>query len=67
GVLLYAGTGVYALAVGQPFLDYDAIDLSDPQHGQHMGLLLIEFGVGLTVSSTILLIFYTFAGRQPPR
>lgn len=67
GVLLYAGTGVFALTQGGLFLDYDTIDPSDPSHGQHLGLLFIELGVGITVTSTMLLLFYTFAGRRPPR
>lgn len=67
GVLLYAGTGVFALTQGGLFLDYDTIDPSDPSHGQHLGLLFIELGVGITVTATMLLLFYTFASRRPPR
>ena len=37
GVLLYGGTGVYSLLAGYNFLDYTAIDPSDPPHGQHLG------------------------------
>jgi multicomponent Na+:H+ antiporter subunit B len=62
GVLIYAGTGVYAMLAGGNFLDYDFL-AHDAVHGQHYGLLLVEFGVGLTVVSTITLIFYVFAGR----
>ena len=62
GVLLFAGTGVYAMIKGGNFLDYDFL-AHDAIHGQHYGLLLVEFGVGLTVVSTITSIFYVFAGR----
>lgn len=31
--------------------------------GQHLGLFLIEFGVGVTVFAVMLTIFYSFAGR----
>lgn len=62
GVLIYAGTGVYAMLNGGNFLDYDHL-AHDAVHGQHYGLLLVEFGVGLTVVSTITSIFYVFAGR----
>ena len=31
--------------------------------GQHFGILFVELGVLLTVSSTIVTIFYGFAGR----
>lgn len=63
GVLLYAGVGVFSLLTGYNFLDYDAIDPADPAHGQHLGVLLVELGVGLTVGAVMLLLFYAFAGR----
>lgn len=62
GVLIYAGTGVACLLQGGNFLDYDYL-AHDPIHGQHYGLLLVEFGVGMTVVSVITSIFYVFAGR----
>jgi len=61
GVLLYAGTGILAMAYGQSFLDYD-IPLFG-SHGQHYGILLVEAGVGLTVTTTMTMIYYGFAGR----
>lgn len=64
GVLLFAGVGVYSLLKGYAFLDYTAIDPHDPVHAQHLGILIIELGVGLTVFSVLLLIFYAFAGRR---
>lgn len=63
GVLIYAGVGVVTWLLGGNFLDYNMLDSHDPSHGQHLGILLVESGVLLTVSSTMLLIFYTFAGR----
>jgi multicomponent Na+:H+ antiporter subunit B len=65
GVLVYAGTGLVGMARGGQFLDYDFLDLHDPIHGQHLGIMLIEIGVFLTVSSTMVSIFYAFAGRPP--
>ncbi|NKB44634.1 MAG: Na(+)/H(+) antiporter subunit B [Alphaproteobacteria bacterium] len=63
GVLIYAGVGVLTWFLGGNFLDYGMLDSHDPSHGQHLGILLVEAGVLLTVASTMLLIFYTFAGR----
>jgi multicomponent Na+:H+ antiporter subunit B len=63
GVLIYAGVGVLTWSLGGNFLDYGMLDSHDPSHGQHLGILLVEAGVLMTVSSTMLLIFYTFAGR----
>jgi len=62
GVLIYAGTGVVTLLKGGNFLDYNYL-AHDAIHGQHYGLLLVEFGVGVTVTSVITSIFYVFAGR----
>lgn len=62
GLLLYALTGVAGMLLGGKFLDYDVL-AHDPQHGQHLGILLIEFGVGTTVSSVMVTIFYAYAGR----
>ncbi|WP_348673942.1 Na(+)/H(+) antiporter subunit B [uncultured Abyssibacter sp.] len=63
GVLLYAGVGVFSLLSDRAFLDYSAIDPEHPSHGQHLGILLVELGVGITVASVMLMLFYSFAGR----
>lgn len=65
GVLIYAGTGVYALLAGYNFLDYSAL-AHDPEHGQHYGILIVEAGVGITVSAAMIAIYYAF-GSRPPR
>ena len=66
GFLFYAGTGVATLLLGANFLGYDAIDPASTHHaGQHWGIFLVEFGVGIAVFSTMLTIFYHFAGREP--
>ena len=63
GILLSAGTGVVCILLGGNFLSYGALDAHDPAHGQHLGLLLIEAGVGITVAASMITIFYRFAGR----
>ena len=65
GVLIYAGTGVYGMMLGYDFLDYDALVPHHPVEGQHIGLLLVEFGVGVTVTGVMIAIYYAFAGRVP--
>ena len=64
GLLLYAGVGVVSLILGGNYLDYRVFDSNDPMHGLHLGILLVELGVGLTVSASMLAIFYAFAGRR---
>ncbi|MCB1821653.1 MAG: Na(+)/H(+) antiporter subunit B [Candidatus Competibacteraceae bacterium] len=63
GVLIYAGVGVAGLLLGGNYLDYGVLDAHHPAHGQHLGILLVELGVGITVSSVMVTIFYAFAGR----
>ena len=65
GVLLFAGTGVVTMLMGGAYLGYGALDAHDPAHGQHLGLLIIELGVGIAVASGMTCIFYTIAGRHP--
>ena len=63
GVLLYGGVGVVSLLNGGNFLDYNVL-ADDPVAGQHLGILLIEFGVGCTVASVMVIIFFNFSGRR---
>ena len=63
GVLLYGSIGVISLLNGKNFLDYSALS-DDPVTGQHLGILLIELGVGITVASVMVIIFFNFAGRR---
>lgn len=60
GVLLFAGTGVAGLLMGGNYLDYGVLQ-HDPVHGQHLGILVIEFGVGMTVACVMMSVFFTFA------
>ena len=63
GVLLYAGVGYVTLALGGNFLDYGVLR-HDPEHGQHLGILLVELGVLITVFGVMVAVFYAFAGRR---
>ena len=63
GVLIYAGTGVATIFLGGNFLQYGVL-ASSQLAGQHVGILVIELGVGITVMSVMLIIFFTFAERS---
>ena len=63
GLLLYAGVGVAGMLFGKRFLNYSALS-ADPVAGQHLGILLIEFGVGTTVAAAMITIFYVFANQD---
>ena len=62
GVLLYAGVGVVCMLMWGNFLDYDVLR-HDPVHGQHLGILLVELGVGITVASVMITLFFKFTWR----
>ncbi len=60
GLLLYIFVGIAALISGGNFLDYSVL-LSDPVQGQHLGILIIELGVGMTVATVMMMIFFVFS------
>lgn len=62
GVLIYAGVGLASLLLGGNYLDYTPLG-STQVAGQHLGILLVELGVGITVAAAMLILFFAFAGR----
>jgi multicomponent Na+:H+ antiporter subunit B len=63
GVLLYSTVGVLGVALGGRFLDYGPLAAS-PQAAQQAGIILVEFGVGVTVATVAMLFFTYFARRK---
>ena len=63
GVLIYALVGVAGMLTGENFLGYDHL-AHDKVHGQEWGVFLVEAGVFVTVFSSMIAIFYAFAGRR---
>jgi multicomponent Na+:H+ antiporter subunit B len=63
GLLLYAGVGVVGIIKGGSYLNYSVL-AHDPLHGQHIGITLIEFGVGTTVCFAMITIFFVYANRN---
>ena len=62
GALLYGAVGIAGMLLGSNFLDYSVL-ASDPITGQHIGIILIELGVGITVTGVLLCVFHAFAAR----
>ena len=54
GVLLYAGIGVVCVVLGANYLDYGVLPFSEPRS---VGMLVIEVGIGITVTAAMLSIF----------
>ncbi|MDX1509226.1 MAG: DUF4040 domain-containing protein [Woeseiaceae bacterium] len=63
GALLYGAVGLAGVVLGGSFLDYSVLS-SDPIKGQQLGILLIEAGVGITVTGVLLAIYHAFAARR---
>ncbi len=63
GVLIYAGVGVWGLLIGDNYLEYNNLSHGIQPQGQERGVFWVEIGVLVTVSSTMIAIFYAFAGR----
>ena len=62
GVVIYAGVGLESLLLGGNYLDYSPLG-SNQIAGQHLGILLVELGVGITVAAAMLIMYFAFAGR----
>jgi len=56
GVILAASVILYALIFGLP---------PNSIAGQHYGILAVELGVLITVTTVMIAIFYAFGSRQP--
>lgn len=63
GALLYGGVGIVSMLLGGNFLDYSVL-ADDPVKGQQLGIILIEAGVGITVTGVLLSIFHAYAARS---
>lgn len=66
GALIFVAVGVAGWLTGGNFLEYNYLG-HDPVHAQEWGVFLVEIGVFVTVSATLVAIFYAFAGRGRSR
>ena len=64
GALLFCAVGVAGMLLGGNYLDYAAFS-ADPVSGQQLGIHLVEVGVGITVTGTLVAAFHAFADREP--
>ena len=63
GVLIYAGVGVACLFFGGMYLQYNVLPIGDPHYASHIGIQMIEIGVGITVASVMVTIFFEMTAR----
>lgn len=60
GVFIYGFIGMMCVMLGAEFLNYNILS-AIPQSGQKLGILIIEWGVGITVFSVFCLIYFSFS------
>ncbi|MBX3704384.1 MAG: DUF4040 domain-containing protein [Steroidobacteraceae bacterium] len=63
GALLFCGVGIAGMLLGGSFLDYAPL-AADPVGAQQLGIHLVEVGVGITVTGTLVAAFHAFADRE---
>ena len=63
GVLLYCAVGLANVILGGHFLDFYTL-LPSPHAAQQFGIITVEFGIGVTVATVVMLIFTMFARRK---
>jgi len=65
GAIIYASVGFVGLGMGGNYLNYNVLhpDLENST-GQVIGIIAVEIGVLVTVTTVMLAIFYAFAGRS---
>lgn len=64
GLIIYAGVGFITLIFGGYFLEYGKLPTSSFQAGNHLGISGIELGVGLTVASAMVTIFFEISRKD---
>jgi len=64
GVLIFAGTGIVTMLLGDAYLGYNAL-AEDPRNAQEWGIIAVELGVGITVAAVMIAIFVAFASLTP--
>jgi multicomponent Na+:H+ antiporter subunit B len=62
GVVVYIATGLVGVFKGGEFLNYGFL-LENKLLGQQVGIIVVEFGVGIAVCSTMMLIYNYLASK----
>ena len=60
GVIVAAAFILYSMIFGLSKGDYNVLS-SDPSTGQHIGIILVELGVGITVATVMIALYHSFA------
>ena len=60
GVIIYFGTGIFAMLAGGNFLDYGVLPFPgvvDPAWARYIGILIIEVGIGAAVMAILVMLY----------
>ena len=63
GVFMYLSPGLFGIARDMSFLNYNALDVISSD-AQYLGIVIIEWGVGLTVFASLTIIYLKIATRE---
>ncbi|AIL64990.1 putative monovalent cation/H+ antiporter subunit B [Rickettsiales bacterium Ac37b] len=63
GILMYIIVGIIPILFNKNFLTYSVL-ITDKLASEKLGIMLIELGIGITVFSSILLIFLSLIRRR---
>jgi len=64
GLLVFAGIGLLCLIQGGNYLQYNALIAGNPKLASHLGIIGIEFGIGVTVAAIMITLFFETARRD---
>lgn len=64
GVLIYGGIGLICLLLGGHYLEYDVLPFCSIETANHLGILGIEIGVGITVAMVMTTLYIEIVRRD---
>ena len=64
GAFIYALTGLFCIFTGGLFLEYGELPFHSAKEGNHIGMIIIELGVAITVAAVMMTIFFEIAGKE---
>jgi multicomponent Na+:H+ antiporter subunit B len=64
GDFIYAFTGLFCIFAGGLFLEYGKLPFHSAKEGNHIGMIIIELGVAITVAAVMMTIFFEIAGKE---
>jgi multicomponent Na+:H+ antiporter subunit B len=64
GVFIYAAVGLVCMLIGGKYLQYNVLPIGEPHFASHIGILIIEIGVGITVAAVMITIFFETARKD---